>query len=94
MILVTAMILLVITSTVIKVSTKHKESEMLVVTKRIEEAARKCSIEEKCKEEIVSLGFLIQKGYLEAQVHPLTKEYISEGTPIMCKNLVCTVEIS
>lgn len=92
-VLVSAIFLLVIISTVVKVSMNHNEREMLVVTKRIEEAARKCSIEEKCSEEIISLGLLIQKGDLDKQVHPKTKEYISEGTPILCKSLTCEVEI-
>ena len=92
--IVIAMPLTIVIATVLKVSNNHQELELLVSSKKIEEAARKCVIDENCKEELISLGFLIKKGYLTQEVHPITKEFINEGTPITCKGYTCTVDLS
>lgn len=84
---------LIAVATIIKVSMNHQELELLVSRKKIEEAARRCVIDETCKEEIISLGYLIKKGYIKEQVHPVSKEFINEGTPITCKGYTCTVEL-
>ena len=55
----------------------HHEKEYLVVHSRILESAKKCYLDEKCEGEI-TLKDLYDKGYLEVQVDPATKENMNE----------------
>lgn len=88
-----AIILVVTIGTAIKVFSNHRSHLLEVSTKRIEEAALKCVLENVCTENKTTLGFLIQNGYLDEQIHPVTKEYISESLEIECKDYVCTTEV-
>lgn len=51
----------------------HYEKELLVVNNKILEAAKNCYLEEKCKDNI-TLKDLYDKGYLEKQIDPGTKQ--------------------
>ncbi len=55
----------------------HHGKEYLVVHSRILESAKKCYLDEKCEGEI-TLKDLYDKGYLEVQVDPATKENMNE----------------
>lgn len=83
----------IIIATALKVYNNHKENLLRVSSQKIEEAARKCSLEEACTENKTTLKFLIEKGYIEKQVHPISKEYIDENLEITCDNYVCKTEI-
>lgn len=91
--LVLAIIVLVVAATALKVYTNHKESLLLVASKKIEEAGEKCFLEEKCTGDKTTLGELIEKGYIGEMVHPLTKEYISKDLVVECSNYECKTKI-
>lgn len=82
----------VVIATSLKVYNNHKDDLLKVSNKRMEEAAKKCSLEAVCTEEKTTLGFLIEKGYLGKQVHPISKEFIDEKTEIVCENYTCKVQ--
>lgn len=84
---------IIIITTVIKVYDNHKESLLRVSSQKIEEAAKKCTLDEVCTEEKTTLGFLIEKGYLEKQVHPISKEFIDENLEITCVDYTCKTNI-
>jgi len=75
-------------ATSLKVYNNHKQALLRVSRQKIEEAAQKCNIDNTCENE-VTLGFLIEKGYLDNQVHPLTKEFIDTSLVVTCKNYNC-----
>ena len=50
--------------------------------------AKKC-----LEDETITLGLLIEREYLENQIHPISKEYLNEKIVIECKNYVCTTDI-
>ena len=56
----------------------HHEKEYLVVNNKILESARQCYLKEECSGEI-TLKELYDKGYLETQIDPLTKENMDEN---------------
>ncbi len=91
--LIVVIIGVVVIATILKVYNNHKESLFQVVDKRIEEAAKKCSLEEVCTEGTTTLGFLIEKGYLEKQVHPISKEYVDENLSVTCSGYICKTDV-
>lgn len=78
--------------TTFKVNDEHREKLLLVSKGKIEYAARNCYLDEVCTGETVDLGFLIKKGYIDRQVHPLSKEYIQDNLNVKCKDYVCEVD--
>lgn len=90
--LVLGIIVLVIVATSLKVYNNHKSWLFRVVDQRIEEAAKKCFIDGVCGE-TTTLGFLVEKGYLENQVHPITKEYVNADLVITCKDFECETSV-
>ena len=94
LVLLLALVILIAASTTFKVMDRHEEKLLLVARRKIEEAARQCYLENKCTGESTYLGFLIKEGYLEAQVHPISKEFISEELTISCKDFECTTELN
>lgn len=90
--LVLGIIVLVIVATSLKVYNNHKSGLFRVVDQRIEEAAKKCFIEGACGES-TTLGFLVEKGYLENQVHPITKEFVKADLVITCKDYTCDTSV-
>lgn len=87
------LVVLVTVCTALKVTSRHEEKLILVSQRKIEEAARKCYLEGKCTGESTYLGHLIKEGYLDAQVHPISKEFISEELTVSCKDFDCTTEL-
>lgn len=90
--LILGIIILIIVATSIKVYNNHKNGLYRVVDQRIEEAAKKCFIESVCDEE-TTLGFLIENKYLDNQVNPITKEFISTDLIVTCKDFECTTYV-
>lgn len=92
-ILVIVLILLVGVSTALRVTNDHKDKLLRVASSKIEDAAQKCYLEEKCTTTNTTLGFLIESGYLEEQVHPITKEFIDKSLVVECINYRCKTEL-
>ncbi len=90
--LVICIIIIIVVATCLKVYDNHKNGLFRVVDQRIEEAAKRCFIEGVCGEE-TTLGFLIEKGYLENQVHPITKEFVKKELVIICKDYACETSV-
>ncbi len=88
------MIDVIIIATIVKVYKNHNASLLLVTTKKIEESAEKCYLEEKCKDGNTTLGFLISENYIDPQIHPITKEQLDENLEIICSNYECTTNIN
>ncbi len=76
-IILTVIIILVVTivPATYQVIKKHQESLMIVSEKRIIEAYIKCVKEDKCNSNKEQLKVLEEKGYLEKEANPITKEY-------------------
>lgn len=91
--LVISLIIVIIGATFLKVSSRHREKLLLVVTRKIEEATRKCYLEGNCQEGSTTLGSLISNNYLDKQIHPITKEFIKEELVITCKDYSCKTNI-
>lgn len=82
----------IVIGTIIKVYSNHKENLYRVVEQKISETAKSCFIDEICTGNETTLGFLIQNGYIDPQLNPITKEYLSEDLIIQCNN-ICSVNI-
>lgn len=83
----------ILVSTGIKIYHRHLDSEYRVIEKTICESARECYLDEKCSGSYVSLGKLIENKYLEPQVNPKSKEYISKDTPVYYNSNTCVINI-
>lgn len=92
-ILIFMIIGILVTATMTRVTHEHNEKLLLVSEKKIIEASEKCILEEKCSQEDITLKNLIDEGYIDKQVHPITKEYIDESLPITCNEQKCNVDI-
>lgn len=92
-ILVFSIIITIIVASVHKVYSNHKNDLLKVVNQKISEAGEKCNREEKCENEF-TLGFLIENGYIDEQVHPITKEYVDKASKITCNNYNCFSNIN
>lgn len=87
-------VFLIITFSVLKVEKRHEEMVLLVSEKKITEAAKNCYYEDSCQKEKVTLGELIQKGYLKEEVNPITKMYYSHESYVEKKeNTYTFVEV-
>lgn len=65
---------------------KHNENLIVVTTKRIEEAAKKCVSEDKCTKNNITLEVLYKNGYLNEEFNPVTKEIYSKNSKISFEN--------
>ena len=62
------------------VKKEHNANLWKVVNKSVVEAADRCKNESGCKEDTVTVGYLIERGYLDTVVNPITKEIISNDS--------------
>ena len=85
--------LIVVVASVIKVYTNHIDSLYAVVENKIEENCKKCFLEELCTGKSTTLGELISKGYLESQINPISKEYVSEDLIVNFDGEKCSTSI-
>lgn len=92
-IIVFSIIITVVVASVHKVYSNHKNDLLKVVNQKIAEAGEKCNREGKCENEF-TLAFLIENGYIDEQVHPITKEYVNKATKITCDNYNCSSNIN
>ena len=80
LILILIIISLVIFPTLFYVKKEHNANLWNVVYKSVVEAADRCKNESGCKEDTVTVGYLIERGYLDTVVNPITKEIISNDS--------------
>lgn len=90
-----AIVSITVGATILKVYQNHQEKLILVAEKRLNEAARKCIIDEVCNNDnSITLKTLIENKYLDRQVHPISKEYLDENLEIKCEQYQCNVSIN
>lgn len=83
----------ILVSTGIKVYHRHLDSEYRVIERKICESARQCYLDDKCSGSYISLGVLIDNNYIEPQVNPRSKEFLSKDTSIYYSSNTCVVNI-
>ncbi len=76
-----SLFLVVVVFSIYKVNKKHEEKLYEVLYGRIEYAANSCYLDNACNDNIVLLD-LYEKGYLDVQYDPITKEEINKETKI------------
>lgn len=88
-------VLLIVSFSILKVQKRHDEMVILVSEKKITEAAMNCYFDDQCLfDDKVTLGELIQKGYLKEEVNPITKMYYSHDSYVEKKeNTYLFVEV-
>ena len=79
------LILLITGTTIYKLVSRHNERLYDVLYSNIEYQAKKCYLEEKCQSNII-LSELYDKGYLEAQYDPISKEELNRNLKIEIVN--------
>ena len=93
-IIVVIVIILVISgATILKVYNNHINNIYKVTTKKICEAVRNCYLDKKCGGNTVKIKDLVSYNYIENQVNPKTKEYISGDIIVYYENDNCQVDI-
>ncbi len=78
--------LLIVITTTYKVIKIHNSKILLVESKYIIEASKRCVNEKKCNEDIITLKTLYELNYLEKQVNEVTKEYYNENSYVKITN--------
>ncbi len=71
---------IIIIPSVIYVINDHNEKLIIVMDKKVVEAALKCKYEKKCEEDSVTLKNLYELNYLEKVYDPISKELINENS--------------
>ena len=91
---IVGIVLMILIPTIYKIVTGHNDRLLKVTTKRIEEAAKNCKLDEKCKSKKIELRDLYEYGYLTRESNPITKEYYNESSYVeVNKNSYKFVEI-
>ena len=80
--------------TFINVKKDHEEKLLKVTEMEIKNAAKRCYLEGVCKEEKITLAFLYEKKYLEAQINPVTKKYYNETSTITYLNKKIVLDLN
>ena len=73
-----AIVILITVPTINKISKTHLEKKYAVVSKKIKEQAQNCYYQSICKNTTITIGELIEKGYLEKTIDPYTEEYFAD----------------
>ena len=79
-------VVLLIGMTIYKVSEIHLQRSFTVTEKRIIEGAQACVWSDVCKESRITLGTLINLGYVKEEVNPKTKMYYSHESYVEIKD--------
>jgi hypothetical protein len=75
-----------ITKTVMVINDRHEEKQLYAMHSKVEYYAKKCYLDDICKDKI-TLEILYENGYLtEEVVNPITKEVIDHGLEIYYEN--------
>lgn len=75
------LVVVVVTKTTMEINKDREKKLMYALNSKIEYAFKRCRLENRCSNDI-TLGMLIENGYLNEQVNPITKEVISEDVRI------------
>lgn len=75
-------ILMIGIPTFINVKKDHENKLIKVSESKIEEAAKKCFLDNKCEGSETTLQVLYDYNYLEVQVNPITKKYYDSSSKI------------
>ena len=75
------LVVVVVTKTTMEINKDREKKLMYALNSKIEYAFKRCRLENRCSNDI-TLGILIENGYLNEQVNPITKEVISEDVRI------------
>lgn len=75
------LVVVVVTKTTMEINKDREKKLMYALNSKIEYAFKRCRLENRCSNDI-TLGMLIENGYLNEQVNPITKEVISEHVRI------------
>lgn len=76
---VLASLLIIGLPTILRITKNHEERLYLVATKKIFESAEACFYDDVCQTDVMSLGELKQKGYIEDVINPQTKTYFDDN---------------
>lgn len=79
-------LLIIIIPSILTVNKKHKDNLYKSITLKIEESAKKCVVDEKCKDQKIFLKELYDNKYLSKQVNPYTNKYINEDSYVEKKD--------
>ena len=72
--------IIIVIPTIWYVNKVHNDDLWLVVNKEVIEAANKCKNENVCKENKVTLAFLVSNNYIAKLYDPITKEAINDAS--------------
>ena len=86
--LVLIILLLLILPGIIYIKKTHNDSLKYVMEKEILEASEKCINEDVCKDDKISIRFLIENKYLEKVYDPITKEVVNDESYVEDNKLV------
>lgn len=75
------LVVVVVTKTTMEINKDREKKLMNALNSKIEYAFKRCRLENRCSNDI-TLGMLIENGYLNEQINPITKEVISEHVRI------------
>ncbi len=90
--IVILIIIVICGATSYKIYSNHRADLLKVTTKKIEEAALKCNLEGSCEDKM-TFSKLKEKGYIDNEIHPITKEFINDNLEITCSNYECKTKI-
>ncbi len=82
---VCSLVVLVITTSTVKLTKLHEERLIYSMQSRVEYYAKRCFLEDKCKGDI-TLNTLYENQYLKELIHPVTKEVLNENMKIQFVN--------
>lgn len=78
---ISILVVVVITTSTIRINREHEEKLMYAMESKVEYYARKCYLENNCRDTI-TLKTLYDLGYLKEVVNPVTKEVVDYNTTI------------
>ena len=83
--IIIGILLILLTLGGVKTLKNHHEKEYLVINNKILEKSKECYLKKECDGEI-TLKDLYDKGYLDTQFDPITKEQMDQNTCIKFEN--------
>lgn len=78
---ISSLVVIIVTKTTIEINKEREEKLMYSLNSKIEYYFKRCRLENRCSNDI-TLGMLIENGYLSEVVNPITKEILSEDLKI------------
>ncbi len=88
-----AIVMIITVPTIIRINDTHTERLLKVETLKIKEKALLCEVKGECKEEKITLKYLIDNKYLTRGIDPRTKEYFKDDVYVILKDGKATLFI-